>query len=140
MTDQLWTAARTFSRRVRSFFDAPPDGTAGPLELLHATLDELETKVQPAGRGSRIFPYNRILVTVTQPAADRAAIEAVFGQLDMRLRERLKEVRCEIPSPLVASVSVSTGSTAEGPLLRVECTSDADTAPASACTNETVTS
>ena len=132
MTDQLWGAARTFSRRVRGFFDAPPGPGAAPLELLQAALDELEMKVQPAGRGSRIFPYNRIVVTVTQPAADHAAIEAVFGQLEARLRERLKEIRCEIPTPLAASVSVSNGSDAEGPLLRVECSSDAGSAGAGA--------
>jgi hypothetical protein len=120
------SASRTFSRRVRSFFDAPPDAGAAPLELLQAALDELETKVQPSGRGSRVFPYNRILVTVTQPSADRAAIEAVFGQLEARLRERLTEVRCEIPATLVTSVSVSEGSDERGSVLRVDCSSDAD--------------
>ncbi len=44
-------AVRTFSRRVRGFFDAPLDASAAPLELLQAALDELETKVQPSGRG-----------------------------------------------------------------------------------------
>ena len=48
-------SVRTFSRRVRGFFDAPLDAGAAPLELLQATLDELETKVQPSGRGSRVF-------------------------------------------------------------------------------------
>ena len=90
--------------RVRSFFDAPLGAGAAPLELLQAALDELEHKVQPSGRGSRVFPYNRVVVTVAQPAADRAAIEAVFGQLEARLRERLTEVRCEIPATLAASV------------------------------------
>jgi hypothetical protein len=129
VTDQLWGAARTFSRRVRSFFDTPPDAGAAPLELLQAALDELETKVQPSGRGSRVFPYNRIRVTVTQPAADRAAIEAVFGQLEARLRERLTEVRCEIPAVLVWSLTVSDGTNGHGPVLRVDCSSDADDAP-----------
>jgi hypothetical protein len=128
VTDQLWNAARTFTRRVRGFFDAPPDADAAPLELLQAALDELETKVQPSGRGGRVFPYNRIAVTVTQPAADRAAIEAVFGQLEVRLRERLTEVRCEIPATLAASVTVSEGSDGQGSVLRVDCTNDADAA------------
>jgi hypothetical protein len=126
VTDQLWDAARTFSRRVRSFFDAPPDAGAAPLELLQATLDELETKVQPSGRGARVFPYTRIAVTVTQPSADRAAIEAVFGQLEARLRERLREVRCEIPTTLIASVSVTDGIAEEGKVLRVMCSNDGD--------------
>ena len=121
-------SVRTFSRRVRGFFDSPLDASAAPLELLQATLDELETKVQPSGRGSRVFPYNRIVVTVTQPAADRAAIEAVFDQLETRLRERLMEVRCEIPATLAASVSIAESTNGGGPVLWVECSSDADAA------------
>lgn len=132
MTDQLWTAARTFSRRVRSFFDAPPDANAAPLELLQAALDELETRVQPSGRGGRVFPYNRVIVTITQPAADRAAIDAVFGQLAPRLRERLKEVRCEMPPALATSVSVADNANDGGPVVRVECSADADVAAAGA--------
>lgn len=132
MTDQSWGAARTFSRRVRSFFDAPPDANAAPLELLQAALDELETKVQPSGRGARVFPYNRVIVTVTQPAADRAAIEAVFGQLDARLRERLKEVRCETPAGLTTSVVVADTATGGDPVLRVDCSNDSDAAAAAA--------
>src|SRR5687768_9493731 len=96
--EPLWGVARTVGRRVRSFFDAPLDENAAPLELLQAALDDLEKKVQPAGRGSRVFPYTRVAVMVRQPAADTAAIEAVFAQLDARLRERLAEVRCEPPA------------------------------------------
>jgi len=128
VTEPLWDAARTFSRRVRSFFDAPPGPGAAPIELLQAALDELETKVQPSGRGGRVFPYSRVVVTVSQPAADCAAIEAVFGQLAARLRERLREVRCDVPAPLDVSVVVSESRDASGPVLRVDCSSDADTA------------
>lgn len=129
MTEPLWDAARTFSRRVRSFFDAPPGANAAPLELLQAALDELEKKVQPSGRGARVFPYDRVVVTVTQPGADRAAIEAVFGQLEARLRERLAEVRCEVPRTLVASVAVSGGGDGDAPVLRVDCSKGADSSP-----------
>lgn len=122
-TQPLWEAARTFGRRVRSFFDAPPDANAAPLELLQSALDELERKVLPAGRGSRIFPYNRIHITVTQPAVDGAAITAVFAQLEPRLRERLAEVRCEPPGAL--DVTVSAASEIDGaPVLRVDCSAD----------------
>jgi FHA domain len=117
--EPLWGVARTVGRRVRSFFDAPLDENAAPLELLQAALDDLEKKVQPAGRGSRVFPYTRVAVTVTQPAADTAAIEAVFALLDARLRERLAEVRCEPPAALDINLSVRPDS--GGPVLRVEC-------------------
>ena len=119
MTEQLWDAARSLRTRVRSFFDAPLPATAPPLELFQAALDELERKVQPSGRGSRIFPYTRIVVHVAQAEGDPTAIEAVFAQLEPRLRERLAEVRCEMPAPLETSLSFSAN--AEGPVLRVEC-------------------
>jgi hypothetical protein len=128
MSQPLWNVARTFGRRVRSFFDAPPGVAASPLELLQAALDELEGKVQPSGRGSRVFPYNRVVVTVTQPGADCAAIEAVFAQLEARLRERLTDIRCELPATLVASVAVSDGGDEASPVLRVACSHDAATA------------
>jgi hypothetical protein len=126
VTGPLWDVARTLRARVRSFFDAPPGAGAAPLELLQAALDELEGKVQPSGRGSRLFPYTRVVVHVIQPAADRAAIEAVFGQLDARLRERLAEIRCEIPASLSASVSVVDASGDGDPQLRVECSNDGE--------------
>ena len=128
MTEQLWGTARTWTRRVRRFFDAPPDASATPLELLQAALDELEKKVQPSGRGSRVFPYSRVVVTIDQPGADRDAIEAVFHRLEERLRERLAEVSCETPAALTASVVVSEVA-GSGPVLRVDCSRDAEPAP-----------
>ena len=128
MTRPLWGVARKVHARLRSFFDAPPGDGAAPLELLQAALDELEGQAQPSGRGSRLFPYTRVVVHVTQPAADRAAIEAVFGQLDARLRERLAEIRCEFPASLTASVSVTDSVNGHDPQLRVECRNDGDPA------------
>ena len=126
MTGTLRDRARTVRARVRSFFDAPLADDAGPLELLHAALDDLERKAQPSGRGARVFPYTRVVVHVAQRDADRAAIEAVFGRLDERLRERLAEVRCAIPASLVASVSVTEPANGDAPLVWVECGNDTD--------------
>ena len=123
MTEPLWDAARSFGRRMRRFFDAPPDADAAPLELLQSALDELEKKVVPAGRGTRVFPYTRIAVTVSQPAVDTAALDSVFAQLESRLRERLAELRCQSPGVLDVSVTIS-DDTNGGPVLRVECAAD----------------
>lgn len=132
MTGHLRDAARTFQSRVRDFFDAPLGAGAAPLELLQAALDELERHAQPSGRGSRAFPYTRLVIHVRQPEASHAAIEAVFRQLDARLRERLAEIRCEVPHNLVTSISL-TGETGEdGPVLRVECSNDLEVAQSSA--------
>jgi hypothetical protein len=124
MNEPLWGAARTFGRRVRSFFDAPPDAAAAPLELLQSALDDLETRVVPAGRGARVFPYNRVHVIVAQPAGDTAALEAVFAQLEARLRERLVELRCDPPATLDVTMAVSRETGEDVPVLRIECSAD----------------
>jgi hypothetical protein len=129
VTGPLKDVTRTLRARVRSFFDAPVGADAAPVELLQAALDELEGKVQPAGRGARVFPYNHVVVHVAQSAADRAAIEAVFAQFTARLRERLMEIRCEIPQPLVTAVRVTDAGEGD-PVLRVECRNDASATPA----------
>ena len=126
MTGPLRDVARTLHARVRNFFDAPLGSGAVPLELLQAALDELEGKALPSGRGSRVFPYTRVVVHVSQPAADRAAIEAVFERLDARLRERLAEIRCEFPPSLVTCVSVVDAADGARPILRVECGNDGE--------------
>ena len=128
MTGHLRDAARTLQARVRNFFDAPLDAGAAPLELLQAALDELERHAQPSGRGSRAFPYTRVVVHVRQPAPSHPAIAAVFRQLDVRLRERLAEICCDVPVCLVTSLSLTDADT-DGPVVRVECASDAATLP-----------
>lgn len=120
MTRPLRDAARTFHARMRSFFSAPPDRDATPLELLHAVLEELETKVAPSGRGSRVFPYSRVIVHVRQPASAQPAAEVVFRQLEDRLRERLAEMRCEMPGRVAASVAFEAAENGNGPVLWVE--------------------
>jgi hypothetical protein len=112
---------RELHSRVRRFFDGPLEPGAAPIELLQAALDLLERKVQPTGRGSRIFPYNQIAVRVAQPSADRDAIGAVFAQLEPRLRERLAELRCQAPARLLTDVVVVEPD-GDVPVLSVECT------------------
>jgi hypothetical protein len=124
VTARLWDIGRELQSRVRNFFENPPGPAATPLELLQAALDEVERKVQPGGRGVRLFPYTRIDVRISQPDGDRAATEAVFRQLESRLRERLVELRCE-PPPAIG-VRVLFGAPADGvPVLAVECVNEA---------------
>ena len=56
---------------------APVKGKNGSLEL----------KVQSAGRGRRLFPYNQVLVRIAPVEADRTALQAVFEGLPERVRE-----------------------------------------------------
>jgi hypothetical protein len=122
---RIWHIGRDFQARVKGFFENPPGPDAAPLELLQATLDELERKVQPAGRGRRIFPYDRIVVRIAQAGADPTAIDAIFRQLEGRLRDRLGELQCEAPQSIRASVTLVDGPWEEPqPLLTVECFSE----------------
>lgn len=122
VSPRLWQIGRDLQSRVRDFFEAAPDVNATPLELLQAALDELERKVQPAGRGRRLFPYDRIVIRIAQPGADAVAIDAIFAQLESRLRDRLNEVRCDAPASIVISVAVDPENAAPGQtLLSVEC-------------------
>ena len=126
MTARLWDMGRELHSRVKNFFDGPLEPDASPLELLQAALDTLERRVQPAGRGSRVFPYDRIAIRIAQPGADRDAVAAVFRQLEPRLRERLAELRCEALPSLAIEVRVLTENVEAEPILTVECSSDED--------------
>jgi hypothetical protein len=122
---------RKLQARVRDFFDAAPDATAPPLELLQATLDQLERKVQSSGRGIRSFPYNRVVVHIAQPGADRNGIDTVFADLPARLRERLAELRCELPVDFEARASYKEAADTETadpaqPVIWIECSNTAD--------------
>jgi hypothetical protein len=127
VTARIWHVGRDLHARVRAFFDGPPGPASTPLELLQAALDELERKAQPAGRGARLFPYNRIVVHVSQPNADRPAVEAVFRQLEPRLRDRLREIKCEGPASIATRVSFSRRPAADGaPVVSVECLTETE--------------
>jgi hypothetical protein len=126
---KLLRMGRDLQSRVKGFFETTLDPDAAPLELLQATLDELERKVQPAGRGRRVFPYDRIVVRIAQPGADAVAIGAVFDQLEQRLRDRLRELQCEAPDSIRSIVAVETPIDRQ-PLLAVECSSEPAERPA----------
>jgi hypothetical protein len=122
---------RDLQSRLRDFFDSPVGDDAAPIELLETTLDRLERKVQPAGRGRRIFPYDRITVRIAQRGGDPAAIDAIFAQLEERLRNRLAEMNCDAPDALAIDVSLSdTAGEPPPPVLTVECVRTPDERPA----------
>jgi hypothetical protein len=120
------TLGRDLQSRLKDFFDSPVGADAAPLELLEAALDRLEQKVQPAGRGRRIFPYDRITVRVAQRDADVAAVEAIFDQLEERLRNRLAEMNCQAPDALQLEVSIVADGDETAPVLTVECARTAE--------------
>ena len=78
-----------------------------PIEIVHAILDAVEQEVQSSGRGTRVFPFNQIEVSVLAPSPEaRAWLEAVFeGDPPLRARivERLRSAGCPASEIIVAT-------------------------------------
>ena len=92
-------ALRAAVQRVQLWFDPPLDREAAPLEVREAIIEDIEQRVESAGAGRRVLPYNRI--TVTMLAADkpsRARLQAALAGLQESIAARLTEMRCAIPA------------------------------------------
>src|SRR5919201_7040001 len=80
--------------------------TREPLEIVHAILDAIDQEIEPTGRGTRVFPFNRIEVSVLAPSNEaRGRLEAVFaGETPLRTRilERLQSAGCSPTDVIVA--------------------------------------
>ena len=88
-------AARVFSR----------SRTRGPLEIVHAILDAVEQQIEPTGRGSRVFPFNRLELSVVASSPEaRGRLEALLtGDTPLRARilDRLQSARCSAADVVV---------------------------------------
>ena len=75
-------------------------GTREPLEIVHAIVDAVQEEIQSSGRGRRVFPFNRIAVTVLAPSRDaRARFEAVLADgtpLGDRILALLRSAGCHV--------------------------------------------
>jgi hypothetical protein len=74
--------ARKLERKIARSLDAAVVELAGasepaPLEIVHAVLDRAEHQIQEAGRGVRVFPFNRIKVIVRAAPGDTAGPRTV---------------------------------------------------------------
>jgi FHA domain len=97
MTARFLDISRDLQSRLKKFFDSPLDAAATPLEVCQAVLDDVERRVEPIGRGRRVFPYTRLAVRVRQLQPDRAPLESAFEEIQRKIQERLEELRCEAP-------------------------------------------
>src|SRR5262245_16450400 len=81
-------------------------GAREPIEIVTLIVDAVEQEIQASGRGRRVFPFNRIAVSVLAPARDaRARLEAVMDgdpSLAQRIVERLRAARCGVEDIVVA--------------------------------------
>jgi hypothetical protein len=96
--------ARTLESRIaralsRAAEDAVGPDAREPLEIAHAIVDAVERQVQPGGRGTRLFPFNRVAVSVLAPSREsRARFEALFAtapSLRDRVVDRLRSAGCD---------------------------------------------
>lgn len=96
-------ARRLESRLARTFEGIAEQWTKpaprGPLELMHAIVDAVAERLEPAGRGTHVFPFNRIKVSVlARSRHDRARFAALFDApptLHERITARLRDAGCE---------------------------------------------
>jgi FHA domain len=124
MTRRVSAIGAAFFNRFERILNRPLGADAEPLEIRNAVVDNLETRVTPIGRGQRIFPYSRVLVRVVQTSSDRPSFEATFRDLETRLAERLRELRCAPVENLDLKIVFLKRSPPEWPankLFSVEC-------------------
>jgi hypothetical protein len=80
------TIARKFDRAAR---DAVGAVTREPLEIVHLVIEAIEREIQPGSRGTRVFPFNSITLSVLASSREeRARFEAVLGGEPL-LRDRI---------------------------------------------------
>jgi len=94
----------TLDKAAKEFVQS---GEREPLEIVHAILDIVDREIQPGGRGRRIFPFNRIDISVLASSREaRGRLEAVLGgetPLTARIVERLQSAGCSV-SDLAVSI------------------------------------
>lgn len=90
-----------------------PSQTDDLVLIHHAVLEQIAGKIQVAGRGKRIFPYPRIVVTLVSPDAGRRALyQAAFGEkLGDAIREALSAAACEVPRGFAVEVRTAESGT-----------------------------
>src|SRR6185436_3259230 len=96
------TLARHFDRAAQQWSKTGP---RGPLEVLHGILHAVDERVEPAGRGTHVFPFNRIKVSIVAATRDtRARFASVIDSdpsLQKRIATRLRERGCDATGVLV---------------------------------------
>lgn len=94
--------ARTFESKAQQWAKSGPRTS---LELLQAILDAVEEGLEPAGRGTHVFPFNRIKVSIVAPTREgRARFAALFDAvptLQERIQARLRDVVPDAANPQV---------------------------------------
>ena len=87
--------ARTVNDAAQKVTQATP---SEPLEIVHAIIESVEKRLEPAGRGQFVFPFNRIRICIAAASTEICArFEAVFASeptLQDRIFQTLKAAGC----------------------------------------------
>src|SRR5262245_50064196 len=94
---------RLESRLTKTVEDATqkvaPAGSREPLEILHAIVEAVESRIEPAGRGKYVFPFNRISIRIAADSREtQSRFEAVLESeptLGDRIVDRLHASGCD---------------------------------------------
>jgi hypothetical protein len=114
MMDILRKARKLESKIARTLDSAARElvgsGAREPIEIVNLIVDAVEQEIQSSGRGRRVFPFNRMAVSVLAPTRDaRARLEAVLDgepSLRQRIIERLRAARCSVDDMVVDAAYV----------------------------------
>ena len=102
------TIAATLDAAARSVVRSRP---REPLEIVLAILEAVEQRIEPTGRGARVFPFNRIELAVLAPSREtRGRLEAVLvgdPSLRARILDRVHYAGCSLATEV--ELSVETG-------------------------------
>ena len=105
------TIARSMTGAAKNFVRG--DNTREPIEVVHAIVDAVEREVQSGDRGSRVFPFNTVDVSIAAPSPHlRAKLDTVVNggvTLRDRIVERLRAAGCAPPDLEVAVQFVPRG-------------------------------
>lgn len=102
--------ARTIDRAAQQWSKSGP---RGPLEVLHGILEAVGERIEPAGRGAQVFPFNKIKAIVVALSPDaRTRFSSVLDgppTLQERIGTMLRDAGCDVPSLQVRVVYVTQG-------------------------------
>jgi hypothetical protein len=97
------TIARQFDSAAKKLVMS---GAREPLEIVHAILDAADRQFQRSRRGERVFPFNRIRVSVLAPSREaRTRLETVLAGdygLRRRIADKLRAAGCDDSDIVVA--------------------------------------